>query len=1090
MNTYYSDPAQPLRFVIRVNRVNEFVFSFIQDSLPWQIGYNEFEFLVKRYAGERSNLLRLTIGDGLTVDGGDLSGVITETQSNITEGLYYWELYRPDIKKTWVSGELVAINGVPQVDENTNTITINEDGETIQITVNGNSSGTSIQFQDEGVDLGDNRATTVDFVGPGVSGQRTGNKVTYTIPGSTGGVESVSGDLVDNTDPANPIINTPDASQIDVSPAGNLTSTDAQAAFQELQSDIDNLDSEIAGAALDDPTLTQFLTRVAADSGTTENIQFATDKTDQLRYIRIASKLRWLITANAYKANKVYAILPFNSGNGDPSFTRTSVANRIKLDGTLEALASGVPQIDYRYGNEPVILVEPACVNLLTNPAAPATQNVAVTAQPYTLSFYGTGTITLSGAATGSLVGTGANTRVILTFTPSAGTLTLTVSGSVVNAQLEARNHATSEAIAATRTAGTITVSDIFTKGFIGNGQGTFYFRVKDNTSKIRGGSGNILGILDSVTGDALGVSRSSAGSRLQVRKTVASTNTTLYTTLTDEVAVAIVWSGALASVFVNGVKVVTDTVITSVNYATLSITGTQGAVAIKEAWLSPYALSDNELIDATNLDGVANRNILETVLTGLDTSDDSDVLSSDNVIDAFGKLQARNTNQDERLDRIIYPEDYGAVGNGTTDDYVALNDWASAVNAGAYGKMQYKTYATTQPIVFEAAANVDCQGGVIKAVSTFTGNEVVRLELNAQTKINLRLCVDANSLGIDGVYIADAQALDENFLYLHAKNANDGIKIKGNVEGLNIYAYPVNCLDGVTVDESDDNLSTPDELFIYLNGRNNRTHFSVRGSEKSSGQVIFNCAQSEIDNFSSVIIETGWWILSGQLRGIKGGVEITGTTQLVQFNGLMLNAKGDETDTNPALMVDAPLCYLQGDILMTAWNDKVWIKRCAGGNLHTGLRDADGSGGYGIKLGDAANAKECQGMFISGATGGDTFLLELDNAESCHVNLEKVTSTNTILVSSTSEKNRITLNRFIRAKTITNNRTQNDNLFIYQGVYSNAELEQINGGTFFKGMEVEGSADTSVYGRLFWNGTNWESANGLTYNTGTNTWS
>jgi hypothetical protein len=55
------------------------------------------------------------------------------------------------------------------------------------------------------------------------------------------------------------------------------------------------------------------------------------------------------------------------------------------------------------------------------------------------MSFYGTGTVTLSGTFSGSLVGTGAfPTRVTLTFTPTAGTLTCTVTGSVLNAQLEA----------------------------------------------------------------------------------------------------------------------------------------------------------------------------------------------------------------------------------------------------------------------------------------------------------------------------------------------------------------------------------------------------------------------------------------------------------------------------------------------------------------------------------------------------------------------------------------------------------------------------------------------------------------------------
>jgi hypothetical protein len=75
--------------------------------------------------------------------------------------------------------------------------------------------------------------------------------------------------------------------------------------------------------------------------------------------------------------------------------------------------------------------------NLLNATATLSTQSVTVAAVQKTLSFRGTGTVTLSGASTaGPLVGTGANDIVSLTFTPSAGSLTLTVSGTVNDAQL------------------------------------------------------------------------------------------------------------------------------------------------------------------------------------------------------------------------------------------------------------------------------------------------------------------------------------------------------------------------------------------------------------------------------------------------------------------------------------------------------------------------------------------------------------------------------------------------------------------------------------------------------------------------------
>ena len=76
--------------------------------------------------------------------------------------------------------------------------------------------------------------------------------------------------------------------------------------------------------------------------------------------------------------------------------------------------------------------------NILDATGTLATQSVTVTAVAHTLSFTGTGTVTLSGASTaGPLVGTGASNRVSLTFTPTAGSLTLTVTGSVTLAQLQ-----------------------------------------------------------------------------------------------------------------------------------------------------------------------------------------------------------------------------------------------------------------------------------------------------------------------------------------------------------------------------------------------------------------------------------------------------------------------------------------------------------------------------------------------------------------------------------------------------------------------------------------------------------------------------
>ena len=114
--------------------------------------------------------------------------------------------------------------------------------------------------------------------------------------------------------------------------------------------------------------------------------------------------------------------------------------------GTLQTATANTPRWDYNPSTHALngLLIEEARTNLLLNSATLGTQSVTTTAVATTLSFYGTGTVTLSGTSTGSLVGTGAANRVALTFTPTAGTLTCTVTGSVTNAQVEAGAFATS----------------------------------------------------------------------------------------------------------------------------------------------------------------------------------------------------------------------------------------------------------------------------------------------------------------------------------------------------------------------------------------------------------------------------------------------------------------------------------------------------------------------------------------------------------------------------------------------------------------------------------------------------------------------
>ena len=126
------------------------------------------------------------------------------------------------------------------------------------------------------------------------------------------------------------------------------------------------------------------------------------------------------------------------------TFTRTGdTATVVNSSGVIVGINANLPRFDY----DPTtlvckgLLIEEERTNLLLNSLIDgtnlATQSVTVTAAAHTLSFYGTGIVALTGAHTATVNGLGAYpTRTTLTFTPTAGSLTLTVTGDVKFANL------------------------------------------------------------------------------------------------------------------------------------------------------------------------------------------------------------------------------------------------------------------------------------------------------------------------------------------------------------------------------------------------------------------------------------------------------------------------------------------------------------------------------------------------------------------------------------------------------------------------------------------------------------------------------
>jgi hypothetical protein len=200
------------------------------------------------------------------------------------------------------------------------------------------------------------------------------------------------------------------------------------------------------------------------------------------------------------------------------TFTRTAnTATHTNSSGVITAINANLPRFDYNPTTLVCngLLIEETRTNILLNSlingTSLSTQTVTTSAVAYTLSFYGTGSIVLSGTASATVAGTGAYpTRKTYTFTPTAGSLTLTVSGTVQYAQLETGSFATSfiptDATVGglTRNADLATVSGTNFSSWFNTSEGTFVSTI--NSAGQNAGAPWVLELTTSTNAPFLGL--------------------------------------------------------------------------------------------------------------------------------------------------------------------------------------------------------------------------------------------------------------------------------------------------------------------------------------------------------------------------------------------------------------------------------------------------------------------------------------------------------------------------------------------------------------------------------------------------------
>lgn len=325
---------------------------------------------------------------------------------------------------------------------------------------------------------------------------------------------------------------------------------------------------------------------------------------------------------SGYKEGKVYSQLPIN-GDGDLDFARTTIANRVNEQGVNEEMAVNVPRLDYSEGGCPVLLLEPNRKNLFLNSDVGVTQTITVVSGvDYAVSFSGTGSITFSGGASGTLNGTGSNAsdRVNQIVTTSTTSVTCTISGTVEYVNFEINTDDSSVVVSTSwiETNGTIetrakdTSSKTNLSNYINSSEGTFYFYGKT--------------LSDSSNSRFISLSDNSGSNFIQLK---INTNNKIITGLKinnldignaivdnststlNYYKVAIVWSSTKFVLFVNGSKIgeqLVDASFTSNTLDTLTFNnalvggGSNYEGKVKELEVYTTALTDIEAIDLTTL--------------------------------------------------------------------------------------------------------------------------------------------------------------------------------------------------------------------------------------------------------------------------------------------------------------------------------------------------------------------------------------------------------------------------------------------------------------------------------------------------------
>jgi hypothetical protein len=409
-------------------------------------------------------------------------------------------------------------------------------------------------------------------------------------------------------------------------------------------------------------------------------------------------------------------------------------------------------------------------------------------------------------------------------------------------------------------------------------------------------------------------------------------------------------------------------------------------------------------------------------------------------------------------------PAAVGALLDGVTNDAAALQKALDV--RGSLLAADVATASISSGLTIPATARSVALGNI--TIRQPNGANIAKMVSHLGYGNNFgetRLRLDGNrdnNTAVVGFQIDGTAAGDRILFDISGVNCDTLVKCVREVEHIKAIVSGRAC--GAVV-EVDTTTNTNDENMWEVYGYQVDTLFRSTGTDKSSGKVT---VMAEIVYSWAIDLGNGWYSLDGIVRGAGnqsgGGVRITSTSPgRVYFGGLQLYGQTPAPNNGTwGLLCDSASTWLEGVLILGVFDGGAWIQTCnVGSNLRINM-SSGAANGDGIRFGDAANSKIVNGCtfdIVAQGSGTGFYGANLDNVRNSIIRIEGevIGSAGAVVISNDSFDNVIEIGRRAATnRTIVNNRTALDNIILYRGSYTQADLASVNGGTYFGGMQIE----------------------------------